>query len=66
MVVMNDKKRLGNMSVSELIEIILRKDDVEANLREQIKKLQGNIEELMDYNAELEMQIESNNSHVTK
>lgn len=63
---MNDKKRLGNMSVSELIEIILRKDDVEANLREQIKKLQSNIEELMDYNAELEMQIESNNSHVTR
>lgn len=41
---------LMNKSKNELVEIILRKDDVERSLRDQIK-------DLMKYNAKLEKQL---------
>lgn len=41
---------LMNKSKNELVEIILRKDDVERNLRNQIK-------DLTNLNAELEKQL---------
>lgn len=41
---------LMNKSKEELVEIILRKDDVERNLRDQIK-------DLIKHNAKLETQL---------
>lgn len=53
---MKNDRGLAKKSKSELIEIIFRKDDIERRLREQIN-------ELMDYKAELEKKL--SNQHET-
>ena len=47
---MKDEQSLLKKTKEELVEIILRKDDVERSLRDQIK-------DLMKYNAKLEKQL---------
>ena len=47
---MKNDRELAKKSKSELIEIIFRKDDIE-------KRLRKHIDDLMEYNAELERQL---------